>query len=122
MLAGCSDLALPRDETSPSSAAPDDNKLIADHLKTTFKDHATYSMFEISGARWVHSFKGWCWLTCVRFQDHGHQRTYALFVKNGAIVDSRYSVQTDACDAQSYAPFDLMPAAPPGAAGVGPLY
>lgn len=123
MLPGCSDLALPPDETAPSSPAPDDNKLIANHVKATFKDHATYSMFEISGARWVHSFKGWSWLTCIRFQDHGHRRTYAFFVKNGAIVESRYSVQTDACDAQIYLPFDLTPAATtPAAGGVGPLY
>jgi hypothetical protein len=73
-----------------------------------FKNQASYDAFEISPFRWVHSLKGWAWLTCVRFQDQGHPRVYAVFLKDGRIVDTRYAVVTDACDAQTYALFDAM--------------
>jgi hypothetical protein len=33
--------------------------------------------------------------------DHGHLRTYALFIQNGAVVDARYAVQSDSCGAQT---------------------
>ena len=69
----------------------------------------------------MHSLKGWAWLTCVRFQDQGHPRVYAVFLKDGTIVDTRYAVVTDACDAQTYALFDAMRgAARPGIQS--PLY
>jgi hypothetical protein len=51
---------------------------------------------------------GWSWITCVRFQDRGHSRTYALFLQSGKVIEGRYAVETDACGAQAYAPFALM--------------
>jgi hypothetical protein len=102
LLSGCSDLALPSEEVPASGADPGYNNLVANHLKAAFKDRAFYDAFEISAFRWVHS------LTCVRFEDHGHPRTYAVFVKDGKFVDRRYAVQTDACNTQAYAPFDAM--------------
>lgn len=119
-LPGCSDVALPLEEAPASAADPGYNELVANHLKTAFKDRASYDAFEISGFRWVHSLKGWAWITCVRFQDHGHPRTYALFIKDGAVVDGRYAVETDACNTQTYTPFDAMR---PARAGIQePLY
>lgn len=106
-LPGCTDLELPREEAPPAAAMGGYNGLIANHVKSAFKDRAAYSAFQISGSRWVHSLKGWNWLVCIRFQDRGHERTYALFIKDNAVVDGRYAVQTDACDAQAYSPFDL---------------
>ena len=72
------------------------------------KDVASYEDFEISGLRWVHSFKGWSWLACVHFTDRGHVRTYAFFIQNNVVVDGRYAVQTDACGSQTYTPFDVV--------------
>lgn len=123
-LPGCSELALTK-EAAPTVGAPDPTytEVIANHLKTTFKDRSSYDTFEISGTRWVHAMKGWSWLTCVRFHDHGLQRTYALFIKDSAVIDSRYTVQTDACDTQTYAPFAAMGTAMPASIGVqSPLY
>ena len=91
-----------------SGPDPGYNNLVANHLKAVFKDRAFYDAFEISAFRWVHSLKGWTWITCVRFQDHGHPRTYAVFIKDGKLVDSRYAVQTDACNTQTYVAFDAM--------------
>ena len=105
-LPACSDLALPKEDLPPAGAEQALNTVVGDQLKTLFKDRAAYQAFEISGYRWVHGFKGWSWLTCVRFQERGHPRTYALFVKDGAVIDSRYAVETDACDGETYAPFD----------------
>ncbi len=103
---------------------PGYRQLVANLVKSTFKNSSSYTMFEISEFRWVHAVSGWSWLTCLRFQDQGHQRTYAVFIKDKAVVDSHFAVVTDACDAVAYAPLDLPPGAAP-AAGVGllsPLY
>lgn len=108
LLPGCSNIALPPQDAPPPGADPAYTKLVADHIGATFKEHAAYAGYEISGPRWVHALRGWSWLVCVRFQDHGRQRSYAVFIKDGAVVNSRYAVQTDTCDLQAYAPFDMM--------------
>jgi hypothetical protein len=107
-LAGCSGLAATNEEVQPTAPDPSFREVIAGHLKKTFKNYASYDSFEISDPRWVHSIKGWNWLTCVRFQDHGHLRIYALFLNADKIVDDRYAVQTDNCDTQAYFPFERM--------------
>jgi hypothetical protein len=125
LLAGCSALGVPLQETPAAGAEPSYNLLIANQLKSLFKDHASsYEAFEIAGLRWVNTLKGWSWLACVRFQDHGHRRVYALFIKDGVVIDNRYAVETDACDAQAYSPFDLATGAlRPTSIGVQePLY
>ncbi len=111
VLTGCSELA-GSTEAAPAggvsgSVDPGANALVANRMKAVFKDGASYQAFELAGLRWVHTLKGWSWLACVRFQDRGHQRFYAVFVKDGAVTDDRYAVETDACQAQSYVPFDL---------------
>jgi hypothetical protein len=118
ILAGCSELAATNEEAPTSGPDPSYRKAIADRLKSAFKAYASYDSFEISEPRWVHSYRGWTWLTCVRFQDHGHQRTYALFHNANAVVDDRYAVQTDDCDRQAYAPFERMG----GVVGLDPLH
>ena len=97
-----------------------DNNLVAKYLKDTFKNLASYDAFAISAFRWVDSFKGWIWMTCVRFEENGHPRTYAAFIKDGKVIDSRYAVQIDACNTQTYAAFDAMGRTPAGV--LGPLY
>ena len=59
-------------------------------------------------------------MTCVRFEDNGHPRAYAVFITDGKVIDGRYAVQTDTCDAQTYAAFDAM--GPTRAGGLGPVY
>jgi hypothetical protein len=105
-LPGCSELAQPSG-IMPSGPEPPYVSLIAKHLQSILADRASYDGFEISGLRWVHSIKGWNWLACVHFQDHGHRRTYALFLQGDAVVDARYAVATDACESQTYTPFDV---------------
>ncbi len=93
-------------------AAPDPGyrEMVASHLRRVFKNSSAYDSFEISDPRWVHSIKGWTWLTCVRFRDQGHVRSYAVFIDGttNKIVDDRFSVQTDNCDSQAYYPFERM--------------
>jgi hypothetical protein len=121
--AGCSSLTGSTADAPASGPDPGYNTLVANRLKSSFKDHASYDAFEISDYRWVHSIVGWSWLSCVRFQERGHRRTYAVFIRANDIIDSRYVVQTDGCDTASYAPFDLMTGARPASAGVlDPLY
>jgi hypothetical protein len=123
VLLGCSALTLPQEDMPASGPDPAFNGLVVQHLKS-FKDYASYNAFEISAFRWVHSVKGWSWLTCVRFQDHDHTRIYALFIKDGAIINSRYAVATDGCGTQNYTPLDQMAGAtrPARAGALDPLY
>jgi len=114
-LAGCGGLASTSEETPVTGPDPASNKVVANYLNTTFKDRTLYNAFEISDSRWVHTIKGWNWVTCIRFQDHGHPRIYAIFIKANAIIDARYAVQTDGCDTPNYTSFDLMAAASSGA-------
>lgn len=122
--AGCGNLAVSKEDAPASAPDPSYNTLVANRIKSSFKEHASYAAFEISDYRWVHSVIGWNWLACVRFQDHGHRRNYAVFLKGSQVVESRYAVQADGCDTASYAPFELMTgAAKPASAGaLDPLH
>jgi hypothetical protein len=106
LLAGCSGIAATNEEVAPIAPEPTYRQMISNHVRKSFKNNLFVDSFEISDPRWVHSFKGWNWLTCLRFQDRGHLRTYAVFHNNGKIIDDRYAVQTDNCDTQTYVPFE----------------
>ena len=101
----------------PSGPNPSYRDVIAYCFKTTFKDYATYELFEISKPRWVSSIKGWVWLVCVRFVDRGHRRSYALLLNDSAVVDGHYAHQTDNCGSQAYVVFEQM-----GGLGLQPLH
>jgi hypothetical protein len=101
----------------PSGPDPSYRNVIANCLKTTFKDYATYELFEISEPRWVSSIKGRNWLVCVRFVDSGHRRNYALLFNDNTVVDGHYAYQTDNCGSQSYVGFEQM-----GGVGLPPVH
>jgi hypothetical protein len=107
ILPGCSNFGPPMEAMPASGADGAYAKLVADYIKTTFKNISSIDAGEISQPRWVQSDAGWSWLACVHFQDRGHRRTYAVFFKGNKIVNSRYAVLTDACDALTYSPLDL---------------
>jgi hypothetical protein len=124
-LLGCSSAALPQTEAAANQ--PDTNafhKIIGEYLEKSFKDIGTYNGFEISDARWVHTPKGWRWLSCVRFLDRAHTQTYAVFIQTDKVVDSRYAVTTDGCGEQAYLPFGDLPmtANPSGGIELDPLH
>ena len=107
--AACSELAQSSQAASaPPAQPPAYVSLSAQYLLSTLKDRSAYSGFAISGLRWVDSMKGWAWLACIHFQDHGQLRSYAIFIQDNAVVDARYAVETDACASQTYTPFDLV--------------
>ncbi len=122
---GCSNIALPATGAPPMGPDPTYAKLVADYMRTAFKDLPPSSAAEISQPRWVQSQKGWNWLACVHFQDHdGRRRTYSVFFNDGSVVDARYAVSIDACGGQSYWPLDLTgnPQRPGALGDNGPLY
>lgn len=106
LLPACAQLAQPTE--APPSTQPPYASLVSQYLASILADRASYEDFEISGLRWTHSFKGWSWLACVHFTDHGHVRTYAVFIQNDVVVDGRYAVETDACGSQTFTPFDVV--------------
>jgi hypothetical protein len=105
---GCTQIAQPSEAAAPPTEQPAYAALAARYLTSTMAERASFENFEISGLRWVHGLKGWSWLACVHFVDHGHLRTYALFMQNDAVIDGRYAVRSDTCGSQSYTPFDLV--------------
>jgi hypothetical protein len=107
-LSGCADLAAGNAEIAQAGPDPTSREVIGSYLKRTLKNYRTYDSYEISDPRWVHSMKGWLYLTCVRFRDQGHVRSYSIFMDGNKIVDDHFSVQTDSCDSQAYYPFDRM--------------
>lgn len=106
LLPACAQLAQPTE--APPSTQPPYASLVSQYLASILADRASYEDFEISGLRWTHSVKGWSWLACVHFTDHGHVRTYAVFIQNDVVVDGRYAVETDACGSQTFTPFDVV--------------
>jgi hypothetical protein len=113
VLPACSELAapsgvMPANAAMPPGTEPPYVSLTAKYLQSVLKDQAAYDDFQISGLRWVHAIRGWSFLTCVHFHDHGHLRSYALFIQDQAVVDARFAVETDDCELQSYTPFDLL--------------
>jgi hypothetical protein len=121
---GCSSLALPSEATPPPAGVdPAYTRLIATYMKAHFKDLSPYDPAEISTPRWTESEKGWTWVTCVHFMEHGHRRTYSLFFNQTEVVDARYAVLTDGCSKQTYSPLDMTFGVRPGSVGdTGPLY
>jgi hypothetical protein len=115
-LSGCAGLAAGDAGVPLASPDPSYRETVASHLKRVLKNYSVYDSFEISDPRWVHSIKGWTWLTCVRFCDQGRVRNYALFLDGNRVVEDRIAVQTDDCDLQTYYPFDRMPT------GLAPLH
>jgi hypothetical protein len=106
-LPGCTELAQST-EPAPPGTLPPYVSLTAQYLQANMKDRVAYDDFEISPLRWVSSIAGWSWLACVHFHDHGHLRTYVLFIQNDAVTDARFGVETDACAAQTYTQFDVV--------------
>jgi hypothetical protein len=122
-LAGCNQVPPLNNEAAPESGAsfssgdssgpdPSYRDIVANHLKTAFKNYSShyssYEASEISAPRRVHSLQGWSWISCVRFQDRGRRRTYAVFFEGGKVTEARFAVQTDDCGTQAYALFEQM--------------
>jgi len=114
VMSGCAGVTLPVAQAPQSGPDSGYGKTVGKRLKETFKSLTPYDSIEISELRWVHALKGWSWLACIHFQDRGHRRTYAIFFNGNAILDARFAVQADACDATNYAPFD------PDTGAIGP--
>jgi hypothetical protein len=107
-MSGCTQIAQTSEAATPPTGQPAYAALAAKYFSSTMRDRASFESFEISELRWVHALKGWSWLACVHFVDHGRLRTYALFIQNDDVIDGRYAVQSDSCGSQSYTPFDVV--------------
>lgn len=97
---------VPRENTA-EAATPANYGVVVSNVLKSFKDWQTYTNFEISDLRWVHATTGWNWLVCVRYDDHGHRRTYAIFLNDNGVVNQRYDTLIDRCGAQKYLPLDV---------------
>ena len=124
LLLGCSAISSSAEDAPASGPDASYNTMVANLIKDSFKEYASYQDFEISAYRWVHSLRGWTWLTCVRYRDKDRQLTYAVYIKAQKITASRYAIQSDACEQQTYTPFTLLGGArsPASGSGLEPLH
>src|SRR6202167_632647 len=99
-LAACS--AVPLRSPAPPPP-PQYGTMVSDALKK-FSGYASYSNFEISGPRWIHTTTGWNWLVCVHYHDGGRPRFSSFFFEDNKIVNPRYDIVTDQCGLQPYVP------------------
>jgi hypothetical protein len=105
-VSGRAGLAAGNAEIPVTGPDPSYHGVVAIHLRQLLKNYSVYDSFEISDPRWVHSVKGWTWLTCVRFREQGRVLNYAVFLDGNQIVDDRFAVQIDNCDLQTYYPLE----------------
>jgi hypothetical protein len=74
-----------------------------------FANASSFRKVEISGLRHVLHDTGWAWLTCIRVHPQSGDRTYAIFIAGGQIVDARGGVISDQCERQTYQPLLAFP-------------
>jgi hypothetical protein len=115
MLGGCSASELVQNwSNAPASdlSQPNYRRLVATSIKGMFPN-ATLGEVEISGVRLVDHLRGQVWRTCVKLNARVNPQLYAIFILDGAIIDSRVGLVVDQCGKETYEPIDLN--AKPGA-------
>jgi hypothetical protein len=55
---------------------------------------------------------GWAWQTCIRASVEGVQHSYAVFVAENRVIDSRMALEPDQCDQRHYTPLKIAQAEP----------
>jgi hypothetical protein len=106
---------------------PDYRTIVAAGIGAIVGDPNKVGATEISGARRTEAFKGPAWLVCVKsyisqqaiFSQQSNisqpanisqqPRYHAAFIQNDKLIESRFAVTIDQCEAQSYTPFDWRP-------------
>lgn len=112
-LIGCGGLGSPSldgafeqvSEVAPEPLPPY-RKLIAASLKT-FKQQGDLHDLEISDPRWIDHTGGSAWLVCVKLKSDLRPLHYAFFIRNGAVIETRFAVGTDRCGQRNFEKFDL---------------
>ena len=113
-VAGCSGSEIVQNlepASAPELAQPNYRRIVADNIKTVFPNQASLGVLEISGVRPVDHLKGRAWLTCLKLDALGTPQTYAIFIQDGKIIDSRVGILIDQCHKEAYMPFDISPPA-----------
>jgi hypothetical protein len=97
------------DASQPAELSePNYRQIVAENIGTIFANPAELGILEISNVRQAdHSLKGQAWLTCLRIHAGDAPQEYAVFIRDGKIVDARSGVAIDRCKQQTYSAFDL---------------
>jgi hypothetical protein len=88
---------------------PDYRAIVAAGIGAIVGDPNKVGATEISGARRTEAFKGPAWLVCLKSSAYQQPKYHAAFIQNDKLIDSRFAVTIDQCEAQSYTPFDWRP-------------
>src|SRR5262245_52809718 len=87
---------------------PPYRKLVAGGIVSILGDPSRAAPMQISGLRRVDTVKGPSWLACLRANANTQPRSYAVFIQDERIVESRIAVMIDRCDEQVYQPFGMF--------------
>ena len=74
----------------------------------------------ISPLRKSHTVAFADWMACVRGEEEGNRRTFAVFYRDRAIADFRHAVVIDGCDSEPYERLEPETAAPAKQVSVRP--
>ena len=85
---------------------PNYRAIVAASIGSIVGNPNTVDGFEISGARRSDSFKGAAWLVCLKSNIYQQPKYHTAFIQNDKLVDSRFAVTIDQCEAQSYTSFE----------------
>jgi hypothetical protein len=108
-LAGCAlEIALPP-AADDLIREPNYRAIVAASIGSIVGNPNNIGGTEISGARRTDSFKGPAWLVCLKSDVYRIPKYHAAFIQNDRLVDSRFAVTLDQCEAQPYTPFDWKP-------------
>jgi len=117
-LAGCTASEIVQNWTAPPApdlSQPDHRRIVGANIKRLLPYQTELGELEISEARLVDHLKGPAWLTCLKLDARGNPRHYAIFIKDGKIIDTRASVVIDQCHKASYTLLEIpTPAKKPG--------
>ena len=107
-LVGCAIEERPTKKSEPpKEPMPAYKSIINAEFSTIVKNPNYYAPYQISGAQWVNSFKGWAWLVCVKGNNRGEPIYFSVFIQHEDIIDFRTNVSVDMCTYQSYEPFSI---------------
>ena len=104
LLSGCSASLLPPDLPTPLEAGPGDYQAVVAKDVGTLANRATLGPLEISALRRTRLTQPGDWVACVRAVTEERPTYFAVFIRDGRVIDRRLAVLVDECGQEQYQP------------------
>jgi hypothetical protein len=110
-LCGCSsvfDLVTHPSADQATHLAPPYRGIVAEKIKDIVGPPDAGGVMQISGIRRVEYRRGPSWLVCLKVNSYSRPLSYAVFIQESSVIESRVAVMIDRCDEQTYDPFNWV--------------